>query len=296
MDNTENRSEQTQTETPVVEEGASVDNAADVASDETSNSGEATQSDDLWSTDGLDETVAERLSRIKKMYDEKDMKSSTADREIQLLKEQFEQLRNESLKTLQDPDVYKLYRKQLGYDTKDIEAKAGNDGLNLEGVQTAEDLAKVLNDYVENKLSDIERKTQAELQAKLAKATEPVTRQRWNDAANKMSERFGPDFKKVEASVFDLIRSGPWSSFLNAQGMTEEKLLEKVYRAEFPEAILKWERDKATISSKAKAKATTEKPKRKDLSKPAPKSGSVEDIIAGAEKKFRDRISKLGID
>jgi len=260
---------------PQVEQVESPDSDTEVTTDATEtpveSEGESEEQvdtpDNWWDVKGIkDERAVKRLKSIQPEFQKMSERVKELERSNLTSQEQMTAITNDIRKAIADPEVYRQYRRQMGYETDQTPVQAA-EKFTLEGCQTVQDLERNLGSHIENlnkswdaKLKNELAKQQSLFEQRVGMVAEPVAKERWESAMKRTEDKFGPEFASKKASIVGMITNGPYQELVTKHKMPEDKVLEKIFLAEYPEAAMRAMQQKKASSNTKKQAAVTTKP------------------------------------
>lgn len=249
-----------------------------------------------WDVSGIkDEAAVQRIKSIQPEFQKHVERVKELERERISHQQQLQSIAAEVQAYIADPEKYRNYRRQLGYQDE-VPVKQEVQEFKLDGVETVKDLETKLSQHIQQVNQSWEAKLRTELarqqyqfEQRVGMVAEPVAKERWETALGTMKSKYGVEFANREQEVVNKIVNGPYKSLYGAKDelgkpIDEKSLLERVFRAEFPDEVLRASRVKTAAKAEVKKAAVTAPPKGKG-GKTTPSGSAKDDVIARIRQK-----------
>lgn len=238
---------------------------------------------DWWNPETWGKTPAKDIVKnIQRKYNENATKVKTLEKDYSVAQKELTEVVNDVKRALSDENYYRERRRSLGYvDTSPPEKQPELDFSKFETVEDVQSAFSNLKNYFENKIVEIERKSDQKATAKIEAVAAPIAQERWSIAIKDMVSKYGDVWSKAERKVVSNIANG---NYIYRPG-SEKEILDKVFRAECPEeyeSFLTENLRKKAIEKKGAVTASSkvQTPKLKAT------GSSVDDIIARVNSKL----------
>jgi len=234
--------------------------------------------------------------------------NKSRDTELQQEREQRRQLLREAEAVLKDEKLYALCRQKMGLNPSSIETMpAQKDAIsNLPKVELTADMTvgeaqdrfnralmerdKFHTDYTKQAVNEALTRFKEEVYKELGQSLAPMHKSKWKSAMENAVQSFGPAFMEVRGQLVNYI-DGPYAN--QYTGENEGELIDKVFRAEFPEQYRKHILQTASQQQATTAKATTAPATRQVGTLPT--DDSIESCIVRANARAEAALRAKGI-
>ena len=243
---------------------------------------------DWWDTKSDQPEVANRIKSIQREFNKKAELASRVEKEANTYKSQLDETARAVKEALMNPEKYREWRRQLGFQDEVTEAKAelGSPKFSLQGISTPEELEGAFTKHLEERDKMWEARLQNAVsnatrvqEQKVAEIAQPIAKEKWDVALSKMKDEYGDKWAEVEASVVNILTNGPYADMYRRKLVDEKGILDKVFKAEFPDKYVEHIMSKKAKTAESTARSVTEVPKRGNQT-PLPSGKTPDDIIA----------------
>ena len=217
---------------------------------------------DTWG----DKDAKDVMKEIQKHVSEVSESKNTIKSELEAERQARQQLLKEAEAVLRDEGMYRAYREKLGLQPKSLETSPPQqEALNqLSMVELSPDMSiteaqdrfnralserdKFHAEYTKRVVNETLDMFKKEVYKELGQSLAPMHKSKWKSAMESAESVYGPEFVSVRNRLVSMI-DGPYSNLYN--GENESELIDKVFRAEFPDKFEKY------ITSKHASRAAT---------------------------------------
>lgn len=292
MADTELQTSEMGTEDPSTDTTEVTQEATDTTTPDSTSEGQ--DSGNWWDTSSIkDENAVKRIKSIQTEFQKRTERSKELERAIQEKEHLVGEFQKVIQETLTNPDKYREYRRMYGFNDEVAPSKTQPEPINLQKIQTPEDLQNALVEqhkqwqtYTQNEIQKVRR----DLEQRIGTVAQPVAKQKWDIAFKSLETKYGPSFAATRDALGNTILNSGWKDMYgkvdkDGNVIDEQRLLEKVFLAEYPDEARKAIDSKRQASRQEKAKATTSKPTNSSA-KVSSKGGTKEEIIARIRERF----------